>query len=132
MGIALFGRSIEKIHIIDDDPQVRESYMYPVEELDLTPVLAEGPFPEIIPFIELSKQVADAAICDFQLRVRNYANFNGAETVALMYQNQFPALLCTRYEQANIDEMRKYRSLTMSHSLYTGYFTGIPPHMAHC
>jgi len=26
-----------------------------------------------------------------------------------MYQNQFPAVLCTRYEQANIDEMRRHR-----------------------
>jgi hypothetical protein len=41
--------------------------------------------------------------------VRNYAGFNGAETVALMYQNQFPAVLCTRYEQSSIDEMRRFR-----------------------
>lgn len=109
MGIVLLGRAINRIQIIDDDPRVREAYEYSVEELNVSPVLADGPLPTIDRFVEHSREVADAAICDFQLRVKNYASFNGAETVALMYRNQFPAVLCTRYEQANIDEMRRHR-----------------------
>ena len=109
MGMIISGRSIDRIQIIDDDPNVRASYEYPVEELSASPVMAEGPLPILADFIQQSKGVADAAICDFQLRVRNYAGFNGAETVALMYQNQFPAVLCTRYEQSSIDEMRRFR-----------------------
>lgn len=109
MGMDIFGRTINRIQIIDDDPNVRSSYEYPIEELKLIPVMAEGPLPVITEFVQHSRGVADAAICDFQLRVKNYANFNGAETVALMYHNHFPAVLCTRYEQANVDEMRKHR-----------------------
>jgi hypothetical protein len=109
MGIVISGRSINRIQIIDDDPGVRASYEYPVEELSVLPVIAEGPLPALGHFIQQAREVADAAICDFQLRVRNYAAFNGAETVTLMYQNQFPAVLCTRYEQSNIDDIRIYR-----------------------
>lgn len=109
MGLIILGRSIERIQIIDDDPNVRASYEYPVEEINALPVMAEGPLPLLAEFIQQSRGIADAAICDFQLRVRNYAGFNGAETVARMYQNQFPAVLCTRYEQSSIDEMRKFR-----------------------
>jgi hypothetical protein len=109
MGIDILGRMISRIQIIDDDPDARSSYEYPIEELKLIPVMAEGPLPIIKEFVQHSRQVADAAICDYQLRVKNYAGFNGAETVALMYRYNFPAVLCTRYEQENIDEMRKYR-----------------------
>lgn len=108
MGMIILGRSINRIQIIDDDPNVRASYEYSVEELNALPIMANGPLPILSDFIQLSRRVADAAICDFRLRVRNYAGFNGAETVALMYQNQFPAVLCTRYDQSSIDEMRKY------------------------
>jgi hypothetical protein len=109
MGIDILGRTIDRIRIIDDDPSVRLSYEYSVEELNLIPVMAEGPLPSIKEFVQQSSEVSDAAICDFQLRVKNYAGFDGAETVALMYHKQFPAVLCTRYEKANVDEMRKYR-----------------------
>lgn len=109
MGIVILGRPINRIHIIDDDPQVRKAYEYPVEDLNINTVLAEGPLPTIDVFVQQSREVADAAICDFQLQVKNYASFNGAETVALMYKSHFPAVLCTRYEQANIDEMRRHR-----------------------
>jgi hypothetical protein len=108
MGLSISGRIVNRIQIIDDDPNVRASYEYPIEELNLTPVEEEGPLPILCDFIRRSRDVADAAICDFQLRVRNYAGFNGAETVALMYQNKFPAVLCTRYDQSSIDEMRKF------------------------
>jgi hypothetical protein len=109
MSLMISGRPIDRIQLIDDDPNVRASYVYPVEELSALPIMAEGPYPILADFIQRSKEVADAAICDFQLRAKNYAGFNGAETVALMYQNQYPAILCTKYEQSNIDDMRKFR-----------------------
>lgn len=109
MTLTLADRSIHRVYIIDDDPNVRIAYEYPVEELSLQPVLAEGPLPALNDFIAQTLQVAEAAICDYRLRVRNYANFDGAESVAMMYENQFPAVLCTRWETASIDEMRRYR-----------------------
>jgi hypothetical protein len=109
MGINISGININRIQVIDDDPNVRSSYEYPIEELNLTPVIEKGPLPPLVEFVIKSRKIADAAICDFQLRVKKYAGFDGAETVALMYQNHFPAVLCTRYENTNIDEMRKYR-----------------------
>lgn len=109
MTLMLAGRSIHRVCIVDDDPNARIAYEYPVEDLSLQPVPVEGPLPALDLFIEQTLQGTDAAICDYRLGVRSYANFDGAESVAMMYQNQFPSVLCTRWETASIDEMRRYR-----------------------
>jgi hypothetical protein len=51
-----------------------------------------------------------AALCDFKLRVKNYASFNGAELTARWYALGYPALLCTRWDKASVDEVRRYRA----------------------
>ncbi len=109
MSLKLNGKEIERVQIVDDDPMVRAAYEYPVEELQLEPILAEGPLPVLDQFISETLTGADAAIFDHQLRVRNYAVFNGAESVARLYKHQFPAVLCTTWADAKIDEMRRYR-----------------------
>lgn len=109
MSKIISGVEINNIQIIDDDPDVRESYAYSVEEINVSPIIANGPLPSLKKFIDQLIYKSDAAICDFQLQVKNYANFDGAHLVSQMYKKRFPAVLCTKYEQANIDEMRKYR-----------------------
>ena len=109
MSLKLNGKEIERVQIVDDDPMVRAAYKYPVEELQLEPILAEGPLPVLDQFITDTLRGADAAILDHQLRARNYANFNGAESVARLYQEGFPAVLCTTWADAKIDEMRRFR-----------------------
>jgi len=109
MTLILQGRRIESVSIVDDDPNARAAFGFPVEELNLEPVPAEGPLPDLSQFVEETRKIAQAAICDYKLSVRNYASFNGAQLVALQYQNRFPAVLCTRWETASIDEMRRFR-----------------------
>jgi len=43
------------------------------------------------------------------LKVKTYATFNGAELVASLYDRKLPAILCTRFEFADLDEIRPYR-----------------------
>lgn len=109
MPLEIADTSIERVRIIDDEPDVREVYRYPVEELDLEPIPVEGPLPDLNDFVIETITAADAVICDYKLRIRNYANFDGAETVARLYKEKFPAILCTKWELAGLDEMRKYR-----------------------
>jgi hypothetical protein len=109
MTLQLADISIDRVYIIDDDPNAREAYAYSVEDLNLQAVLAEGPLPALGEFIEHTRNSAEAAICDYKLNIRNYAAFDGAQSVTLLYQSQFPVILCTRYEIASIDEMRPYR-----------------------
>ncbi len=107
--ILILGKKIERVQIIDDESEVRDSYIYSVEDLKIRSVLAEGPLPPLQKFIQTSLKESDAAICDFKLRVKNYASFNGAEVVADFYKARYPAILCTKYVMASIDDIRVFR-----------------------
>jgi len=106
----LAGRSIEKIRIVDDEPSARDTYGYPVEDLCLQPIPAQGPFSDLETLVAETQNLSDAAICDQRLGGRSYASFDGAELVARLYQSEFPAVLCTQWDiDEIIDEIRQYR-----------------------
>ena len=105
-GLQLGAMSINTVWLIDDDPKVRNTYEFPVEDLQLKAVSESGPLLDLDTFI--NRRAADAAICDHHLTPRNYAHFKGAELVARWYKMRFPAILCTRVENA-IDEIRPFR-----------------------
>jgi hypothetical protein len=111
VAITIATRSIQKISIIDDQALVRESYELTVEDLGLESVSETGPLDDEIPnCVQAVSHRADAAICDYNLRVKGgYSKFNGAELAAGFYKVQFPAVLCTKWHTAVVDEMRQYR-----------------------
>jgi hypothetical protein len=111
LAITIAKRSIQKISIIDDQAPVRESYELTVEDLGLESVSESGPLDDELPnCVHAVSHRADAAICDYNLRVKGgYSKFNGAELTAGFYKVKFPALLCTKWHTAVIDEMRQYR-----------------------
>jgi hypothetical protein len=105
----LAAAEIERIGIVDDELEARESYEYAVADADLEAVSMEGPLPNLLTFVEDLPQKADAVLCDHHLSVKNYANFTGAALVASCYDRRFPAVLCTDWEDAQIDLIRPYR-----------------------
>ena len=109
MSLILRDRQIQRIQIVDDDPYVRESHKELVEDMELLPVNGQARLPNLDQFILDVQQNADAAICDHHLTPRQYASFKGAEAVATLYHQRFPAILCTKYEEANLDEIRPFR-----------------------
>jgi hypothetical protein len=110
MAITIAKRSIQKISIIDDQAPVRESYEFAVEELGLESVSEAGPLDEeLLNCVKAVSQRADAAICDYNLKVKAYSSHNGAALAAGFYKIQFPAVLCTKWYSAVIDEIRQYR-----------------------
>jgi hypothetical protein len=99
---------ISRVAIIDDNPNVREDYEFPISEAGLEPVVQLGPLGSLDDY--LSRQVhADAAISDHQLRPANYASFEGADLVATWYRRAFPAILCTTFDKSNADQFRSKR-----------------------
>ena len=110
MALRIEGREVERIAIVDDDKAVRDNYEMSVEELKVSAVNESGPLPDLDTFVHAAPGRAHAAVCDFKLRVRNYATFDGAELVARWFDIGFPALLCTKWDRANIDEMRRFRA----------------------
>lgn len=105
----IYEKEVNIISIIDDSEQAREMYELPMEELDITPHSVAGPIEDLKTFVTETVKISQAAICDHHLKVGSYAHFDGAELVANWYTQKFPAILCSRYDEASIDEMRKFR-----------------------
>lgn len=102
-------QEILKVAIVDDEDESRESSTYPIEELSLTAIQEAGPLPVLPGYIEELRARADGVLCDHHLKITEYAEFNGAELAAGCYLGHFPAILCTKWDAASVDEMRRWR-----------------------
>jgi len=112
VAIEILSRTISTVAVVDDQPEVRRSYGYTIQNVNLNPLSEEGPLgSSASEYLQVSSIItrADAAVCDYKLSGRAYASFTGAALVAQFYQNQLPALLCTRYETAAIHNITPYR-----------------------
>lgn len=109
MALQILGRSIDKTLIIDDQPEAREVFADTLEDAGLTPVPDSGPLGQPDAYLQSSIQgPATAALCDQFLHHRSYARFEGTQLLKLFYENHFPAVLCTQYDEL-IDDIRPYR-----------------------
>ena len=97
--LQLRDRSVTRALIVDDDPEARQSYEYVVEELDLDPHPLKGPLDDVPAFIE-TIEPSDVLLCDYHLRLHNYATCNGDQLVAECYRANVPAVLCTTIADA--------------------------------
>ena len=109
MPIQIEDRSIERVSIVDDQERARESYAYSIEDLDLTPVPVTGPLNDLDHFVDHISDQTQAVLCDYRLRQRNYARFDGDEIVVQCYKCSFPAVLCTTYTDMDISLIRSRR-----------------------
>ena len=110
MALQVGDTRIQRVLIIDDDENVRSSYEDPVIDCDLEPRPEVGPIQSLQDYV--SRVVGNgvqAAICDHHLKKHDYSNIDGAELIAELYRNQFPALLCTKWGDAQPEEIRRYR-----------------------
>lgn len=100
---------VSRAAVVDDQPDGRRGWGWILEDLSLDPVPEEGPFTQIQAAVEEIRGRAEVAVCDYHLRRRNYAAFDGAELAAALYQHGVPTILCTRYEETMMDAIRPYR-----------------------
>lgn len=108
MPVTIHDREINRVLIVDDDPEARDGYGYPVEELGLEPVMAEGPVDTAESFVIEAKQLADAVVCDYHLRTHNnYATCNGDTLVAECYKVGIPGILCTTFTDVDVTIRRE-------------------------
>ena len=102
--------AIESILVVDDDAETREGLCYSIEELEITPVLEEGPIKNLAQFVKQVPRRAQAVLCDYRLKTSGtYSSYNGDEVVAACYQHQIPGLLCTQYTDVIVEMNRKRR-----------------------
>jgi hypothetical protein len=102
-------RTISTVGVIDDDPGARESYQWTLQDADVSPIGEAGPLGQLANFVDQAKHRMDAVLCDHHLRIRNYSTFDGAQLAAAFYDVNVPAVLCTRWEEAQLDLIRPYR-----------------------
>jgi hypothetical protein len=110
MAVNILNRTITSVAVIDDQPEVRKSYGYTIQNIGLEPWLQEGPLPASVS--EASSVIANrasAAVCDYKLSGRAYAKFKGTELAADLFHKKLPALLCTQYVPAEVFQITPFR-----------------------
>lgn len=107
--ITIEDKTIENVGVVDDDPSARESYELTLEDAAVLPKGEVGPLGALSDFVKSARERLDALLCDHHLRIRNYSNFDGAQLAAALYEVKVPTVLCTRWEDAQLDLIRPYR-----------------------
>ena len=120
MPLTIGGHELRSTSIFEDQPEAREAYAENLEELDLEMLPQPGPVGKLNDCLKLVQHPGHAVLSDHFLNHRNYAQFEGAQFVKLLYRKYIPAVLCTRYQEL-IDDIRPYRrwipSLTLPDEL---------------
>ena len=109
MPMNIHGTTINSVLIIDDDAEAREGFGYLIEDMKLKPVYEAGPLYDFSKVVQELPKKADALVCDYHLRVRNFAHFDGDQLVADLNSRRFPALLCTTYNDSDVTVLRSKR-----------------------
>lgn len=99
--MTIAGREVDRVLIVDDEPEARGGYGYAVEDLDLEPVMVSGPVGNTESFVADARPT-DAVICDYHLRQRSYAACDGDELVAACYKAGIPGILCTTFTDVGV------------------------------
>jgi CheY-like chemotaxis protein len=108
---AILSREVSRVLVVDDEPEVRKGHSWILEDASFEPVEEDGPLDVTVDGYALRAiENAQAALCDQRLGVKgNYAPYLGSQLIKEWYGHQFPAVLCTRYEDEVMNEIRSLR-----------------------
>jgi len=107
--MTLANGEIEKVKIIDDQPDAAEWLKYEVEEAGFEPIIVACPAPALDQLPSLIEPKT-GFIFDHLLAPGNCATYVGAEAVAIMYARKAPALLITTYAMDVDVGIRRWRA----------------------
>ncbi len=99
---------LRRVAVVDDNPDDRELIAWALEEVGLEPIIIDA-LDTVDDAVRQVRSVADAVVCDHQLRWGDYATFDGAELVARCFEGGFPAVLVTAYVMDTDASIRLYR-----------------------
>ncbi len=109
MAIVIDGTRVERVPIVDDSDDDRDTIGDDLRDFNLTPQPLAGPFGTVDQLLQAVINGGEAAVCDHHLTPRNYAPCTGAQLLKQCYERKFPSVRVTKYEKANIDQIRPYR-----------------------
>jgi hypothetical protein len=110
MALTLIDREINKILIIDDDNDSRETYGDTVQEIDNIETILQNERVENLESFLLTIGNHDAVVSDHHLKKSSsYFPINGANLVFKCYEKHIPSVLVTKYEMASYHEIRPFK-----------------------
>lgn len=103
-------KSKGKIVVIDDEKDFAELAAEDIEEAGYEPILiVEGFYNSVTDLIlEIPRDVS-AVLCDQRLRKTGFANFDGSDLLANLYDRKIPAILNTQHYDDMDVPIRKHR-----------------------
>ncbi|RYZ88270.1 MAG: hypothetical protein EOP04_09755 [Proteobacteria bacterium] len=103
------------VSIIDDDKNAANITKIAVEDAGYDPLMFDGPTDSIKSAAEFIMAKSEAAVCDHRLRPGGLANFDGAELVAHLIGEKFPAILISQFVNQDYDvSIRHWRAILPS------------------
>jgi CheY-like chemotaxis protein len=104
--IKIYDREISRILLVDDDPNIRSLYEFNLEDMNIDTEEIEV----VSSVAELLSSInkADGFVCDLNLNSRKYSPVNGDVIVSALYQQNSPAVLCSR-DVDNVSSVRRLR-----------------------
>lgn len=110
MGTLIADKKIDRLCIIDDDEGVRSSYVEAFYDSEFEAFSQDDSVEDVGLFLEQSLMATDAVVSDHQLKKKkNYFPINGAQVVSMCYERKIPSVLVTKYDQAQLSEIRRFR-----------------------
>jgi CheY-like chemotaxis protein len=100
---------INKISVVDDDRDARESLTEILELLGFEVFTVDKPFNRVEDLLKYIQENSQATICDHRLG-NGLASFSGSELMPLLYKNHIPSILMTQYTETDVNvSIRRYR-----------------------
>lgn len=110
MSASIQGIQFERVAVVDDDLNGRNTYKLAIEDMASTPVIEDGPLTALEHYAPDLKSRVNAAFCDYHLKKHgNYSSFNGDELASRLYLLKVPVVLCTRYTDWEASLLRRFR-----------------------
>ena len=100
--IEIGDRKIDRVLIVDDNPEARVSHGFLIEDMDLIPHKVKNIHNGNLQNFFNSIRSTDAILCDFQLKNRSYAPHNGDRIVSQCFRRGILGALCTNIAGASI------------------------------
>lgn len=100
--IRIGSREIERVLIVDDNPEARQAHEYVIEDMGLSPSKVENICNGNGQSFLDSIRYTDAILCDFHLKNHDYAQYNGDWVMRQCFRKGILGALCTSIQEAPI------------------------------
>lgn len=108
MSLMLLDKEIKRIHVIDDDPTVRSSYLDTVEDMGLQGVDVSQPIKDIESLFDTIDPISDGVIFDYQLNSTKYSAHNGDIYGKAAYERRIPFIISSYFTPLSMEGRRRY------------------------